>query len=104
MANVNVQIPGDLKEIIGEIDELMFVEAVKTIAKKKLVEKKKKLKEYQRKIETFESKYGKNYSAYSKNVPDTQKGHDDWIEWTYLHKTADKLISALDKITLLIGT
>lgn len=29
---------------------------------------------------------GESYEEFSKKFPDTVKGHDDWIEWSYLVK------------------
>jgi hypothetical protein len=46
--------------------------------------------EYLKKIAIFEAKYGKSYEAFSQSVPDTVKGHDDWIEWSYLVKVANE--------------
>lgn len=43
------------------------------------------------------------YSNFSVNVPDTQKGHDDWIEWSYLQKMADELALNIKKLKLLLG-
>lgn len=103
MAEVTIKIPGEIKDIIGEIDEPIYIEAIKTIAQKKLVQKQKKLKGFQRKIAVFESKYGKSYGDFAKNVPDTIRCHDDWIEWTYLQKTADELASNIEKLKLLLG-
>ncbi|KHE93969.1 MAG: hypothetical protein K8F52_14455 [Candidatus Scalindua rubra] len=43
------------------------------------------------------------YSAFSVSVPDTQKGHGDWIEWSYLQKVSDELASNIKKLKLLLG-
>lgn len=101
MTEVTIKIPEDIKEIIDEIDESIYIEAIKKIAQKKLVKKQKRLKELQRKIAAFESKYGSSYTDFSKNVPDTLKGHDDWIEWSYLHKVAIELSNKIEKLKLL---
>ena len=101
MAEVTIKVPRDIKNIVGEIDEPIYVEAIKAIAQKKLVQKQKKLKELQKKIAIFESKYRKSYGEFTKNVPDTVKGHDDWIEWTYLQKTVDEAASNIKKLKLL---
>lgn len=103
MAEVTIKIPSDIKDIIGEIEEPIYIEAIKTVAQKKLVQKQKKLKGFQKKIALFESKYGKSYSGFAMNVPDTIRCHDDWIEWTYLQKTADELASNIEKLKLLLG-
>ncbi|MGR3311436.1 MAG: hypothetical protein ACUZ77_11770 [Candidatus Brocadiales bacterium] len=103
MAEVTIKVPHDIKDIVGEIDKPIYVEAIKTIAQKKLVQKQKKLKGFKKKIAIFESKYGKSYSNFAKNVPDTVKGHDDWIEWTYLQKTVDESASNIKKLKLLLG-
>jgi len=31
------------------------------------------------------------------------KGHDDWIEWSYLVKVASELSQRIEKLKLLIG-
>jgi hypothetical protein len=36
--------------------------------------------EYLKKMAIFEAKYGKSFEEFSQSVPDTVKGHDDWIE------------------------
>ncbi|ODS34712.1 MAG: hypothetical protein SCARUB_00148 [Candidatus Scalindua rubra] len=36
-------------------------------------------------------------------MPDTVKGHDDWMEWSYLVKVADELVNKIEKLRLLIG-
>lgn len=103
MTEITIKIPSDIKDILGEIDEPIYVEAIKEIVQKKLVQKKNKLEKLYKKIAIFESKYGKGYSDFSVSVPDTQKGHDDWIEWSYLQKTADELASNIKKLKLLLG-
>lgn len=103
MAQVTIKIPKDIKDILKEINEPIYVEAIKTIAQKKLIQKQKELKELHRKISIFESKYGKNYSDFAENVPDTIRGHDDWIEWTYVQKKANELASNIKKLKLLLG-
>jgi len=103
MTEVTIKIPEDIKDIVGEIDEPIYVEAIKEIAQKKLIQKQKRLKELQRKIAAFESKYGKSYTNFSQDVPDTLKGHDDWIEWSYLHKITVELSAKIEKLKLLLG-
>jgi len=46
--------------------------------------------EYLKKMAIFEAKYGKSYEEFSQSVPDTVKGHDDWIEWSYIVKVANE--------------
>lgn len=99
---VSIKIPSDIKDILGEIDEPIYVEAPKEIVQKKLAQK-KKLEKLYKKIAIFESKYGMGYSAFSVSVPDTQKGHGDWIEWSYLQKVSDELASNIKKLKLLLG-
>ena len=49
------------------------------------------------------AKYGKSYDEFSQTVPDTVKGHDDWIEWSYLVKVANVLSAKIEKLRLLLG-
>ncbi|OGP12085.1 MAG: hypothetical protein A2056_00500 [Deltaproteobacteria bacterium GWA2_42_85] len=103
MAEVTIKIPDDIKDILGEINEMIYVEAVKEIARKKITYVQRRLKEMRKKIAIYEAKYGKSYGEFSQNVPDTLKGHDDWIEWSYLVDIADELAKKIEKLRFLIG-
>jgi predicted translin family RNA/ssDNA-binding protein len=102
MTEVTIKIPNDIRDIVGEINEPIYVEAIRSVAKKKLINKQKKLKKFQKKIEVFKSKY-KNFSDFAESVPDTQEGHTDWIEWSYLQKTVEELASNIEKLNLLLS-
>ena len=103
MAEVTIKIPDDIKDILGETNEMIYVEAVKEIARKKITYAQRRLKEMRKKIAIYEAKYGKSYGEFSQNVPDTLKGHDDWIEWSYLVDIADELAKKIEKLRFLIG-
>ncbi|HJH26950.1 MAG TPA: hypothetical protein C5S37_12015 [Methanophagales archaeon] len=103
MTEVTIRIPEDIKDIIDGITEPLYVEALREIARKRFAYNKKKLKDYRKKIAIFEAKYGKSYEDFSQSVPDTVKGHDDWIEWSYLIKVTNELSAKIEKLRLLIG-
>ncbi len=85
------------------ITEPLYVEALREVARKRFTYNQKKLKELRKKIATFEVRYGKSYEEFLQSVPDTVKGHDDWIEWSYLVKVANELSAKIGKLRLLIG-
>lgn len=103
MTEVTIKIPEDIKDIIDGITEPLYVEALREVARKRFAYNQKTLKKLRKKIAIFESKYGKSYEKFSQNVPDTVKGHDDWIEWSYLVKVANELSAKTEKLRLLIG-
>lgn len=103
MTEVTIKIPEDIKDIIDGITEPLYVEALREIARKRFAYNQKKLKDYRGKIAIFEAKYGKSYEEFSQSVPDTVKGHGDWIEWSYLVKVANELSAKIEKLRLLIG-
>lgn len=103
MAEVTIKIPEDIKEIIGEVNSTIYVEALKEIAHKRMSVALKRLKELKKKIAIYETKYGKTYKEFSQNVPDNMKGHNDWIEWSYLVKVECELSQRIEKLKLLIG-
>ena len=103
MAEITIKVPNYIKAIVGKISKPIYIEAIKTIAEKKLTQKQKRLKVLQEKVAQFESRYSTNYNEFSKNISDTKKEHDDWIEWTYLQKTVNELISNTGKLELLLG-
>ena len=51
--------------------------------------------DYLKKMAIFEAKYGKSFEEFSQCVPDTVKGHDDWIEWSYLVKVANEKLPVI---------
>ena len=103
MTEVTIKIPEDIKDIIDGITEPLYVEALREVARKRFAYNQKTLAEFKKKIAIFEAKYGKSYEEFSQSVPDTVKGHDDWIEWSYLVKVANELSAKIEKLRLLIG-
>jgi len=103
MTEVTIKVPGDIKDIIEEISEPLYVEALREVARKRFAYHQKTLKAFRQKIAIFEAKYGKSYDDFSQSVPDTANGHDDWIEWTYLIKVADELSAKIEKLKLILG-
>ena len=103
MTKVTINIPEDIKDIIDGLTEPLYVEALREVARKRFADNQKKLKGFRKKIAIFEAKYGKSYEEFSQSAPDTVKGHDDWIEWSYLVTVANELSTKIDKLRLLIG-
>jgi len=103
MVEVTVRVPEDIKDIINETSETIYVEALKEVARKKTSNIQRRLKELRRKNSAYERKYGKFYAEFSQNIPDTMKAHDDWIEWSYLVKVADELTYKVEKLQLLLS-
>lgn len=103
MVEVTVKIPEELKDIISDTDEAIYIEAIKEVAKRKLTNMEIKIKSLLENISKYESKYGKTYEEFSQSVPNTLEGHDDWIEWSYLVKIKDDLTQKIEKIKLLLG-
>jgi len=103
MTEVTIKIPEDIKDIIDGIREPLYVEALREVAGKRLAYNQKMLKNLKKKIAIFEARYGKSYEKFSQSVPDTVKGHDDWIEWSYLLKVVNELSAKIEKLRLLIG-
>ena len=103
MAEVTIKIPKDIKDLIADTSETIYVEAIKEVARKRMSSTKKRLKELRKKIAIYEAKHGKSFDGFSKKVPETVKGHDDWIEWSYLVKVATELNRKIDKLRILIG-
>lgn len=101
MTEVTIKIPEDIKEIIGETNTTIYVEAIKEIAHKKMLLARKRLKEIKKKIAAYETRHGKIYKEFTQNVPYTMKGHDDWIEWSYLVKVTSELSQRIEKLKLL---
>lgn len=105
MTDVIVKVPQEIKDIIGDdTSETIYVETLKEVARKKISHTQKQLKELKRKISVYERKYGRSYEEFLQNIPDTLKGHEDWIEWSYLVNVAHELSAKLEKLRLLIGS
>ncbi len=103
MVEVTVRVPEDIKDIISETIETIYVEALKEVARKRISSIQRRLKQLRRKNSAYEKKCGKSYAEFSQNIPDTMKAHDDWIEWSYLVKVADELTYKVEKLKLLLG-
>ena len=103
MAEVTIKVPKDIKDLIADTSETIYVEAIKEVARKRMSSAQKRLKELKKKIAVYEAKYGKSYEKFSKKVPETVKGHDDWIEWSFLVKVATELAKKIEKFRFLIG-
>jgi hypothetical protein len=103
MTEVILKVPDDIKNIIDEIDEPIYLEAIKSVAQHRLHAKEGALKEIVAQAAKLEAKYSKKFEAFSASVPDSIEGHDDWIEWTFLHAQIQKLQSSVEKFKLLIG-
>ncbi len=103
MIKVTVKVPEDIKDIISETSETIYVEALKDVARRRMSYTQKRLKDLKKKIAIYEAKCGKSFKEFPQNVPDTLKGHADWVEWSYLVKVADELASKNEKLKLLIG-
>ena len=94
MVEITVKVPKDIKDIIAETSEAIYVEALKEVAIKRMSHIQRQLEELRGKIRFYESKYGKSYKKFVQDVPDTLEGHDDWIEWIYLTRAAEELSPA----------
>ena len=79
MAEVTIKIPKDIKDLIADTNETIYAEAIKALARKRMSSTQKRLKELEKKIAVYEAKHGKSYEEFSKKVPETIKGHNDWI-------------------------
>lgn len=103
MVEVTVKIPEELKDIIAETSKTIYVEALKEVARKRMSDSQKRLNELKEKIAIYEKTYGMSFEKFSQDVPDTLKGHDDWIDWTYLVNVAGELEHKVDKLKILLG-
>lgn len=103
MAEVTIKIPDNVREFVAGTNETIYVEAIKEVARKKIPYTQKHLKELRKKITAYEKKHGKSFEEFSQNLPDTLKGHEDWIEWTYLINTVKELEHKIEKLKFLIG-
>lgn len=102
MTEIKIKVPGSIHNILKDIDEPIYVEALKSVAQKKLVKKRKELNALKKKISSYEKKYSTTFEQFSNNVPDSKIGHEDWIEWTYLHNIYSELSSTIRKLNMLL--
>ena len=98
MTEITIKIPKDIKELIADTNETIYVEALKEVARKRISSTQKRLKERRKKIAIYEAKYGKSYKAFSRKIPETVKGHDYWSYWSYLAVVATELANKIDKL------
>jgi len=103
MVEVKVKVPKDISDVVFEMGETIYVEALREVAGNRLSYTQNRLDDLRKKISMYESKYGKSFQKFSQNVPDTVEGHDDWIEWSYLSKLADELSTKINKLRLVVG-
>ena len=103
MTEITIKIPKDVKALIEDIDEPLYMEAIKDVAKVKLAEKQKELRDLKKRRARFESRYAADLADFSKNLPDTLKSHDDWIEWTFLEKTIAEKQQKISKLEKMLG-
>ncbi len=103
MTEITIKIPDDIKEIIGDLDEPLYYEALKEVARKKLLEKRKKLTVLQKKIAAFQAKHSATLEEFAQNLSDTQKAHEEWIEWSYLESVVQELTNSISKLEKLLG-
>jgi Skp family chaperone for outer membrane proteins len=71
MVEVTVRVPEDIKDIIAETSETIYVEALKDVARKRTSNIQRRLKELRIKNAAYERKYGKSYAEFSQNVVET---------------------------------
>ncbi len=103
MGEITLKVPEDIKDFIDDTSETIYVEALKEVCRRRMSYTKKRLRDLMKKIAGYETKYGQPYEEFLKNVPDSMKGHDDWIEWSYLVKVADELTKKIEKFKLIAG-
>ncbi|RMG35799.1 MAG: hypothetical protein D6732_09030 [Methanobacteriota archaeon] len=103
MTEITIKIPNDFQKIIDELDEPLYIEALKEVVRKKFLEKRKKLNAIQKKINAFQAKYSASFEEFAQNLPNTRKAHDDWIEWSYLESVAQELAKNVSRLEQLPG-
>jgi hypothetical protein len=103
IAEITIKIPKDIEDIIADTSETIYVEALKEVARRRMSYSQRQLKELRKKMTVYERRYSKSYEEFSQTVPDTMKGHDDWIEWSYLIKVTKELENKIEKLKLLLG-
>ena len=102
MAEVTIKVPEGIKDAIVDIDEYLYIEALKEVVRKRIIYHQKRLDEIKDMIAVYEKKYGKPYEVFSKSVPDTLEGHDAWVEWAYLIEVAKELVTKIKKLGLFV--
>ena len=103
MAEITIDVPMAIKELVAETGKAIYVEALKEVAAKRIAYTQQQLEDLKEKMRFYELKYSKTYEAFLESIPDTVEGHDDWIEWTYLAKTLDALSHKINKLRIIIG-
>lgn len=103
MAEITIRIPDDFMELVAGAGESIYVEAIKVVARRRIGTARRRLKEMSKKVLAYETKYGKSYNEFSETVSDTLKGHNDWIDWTYLVHSSRDLERKIEKVQLLVG-
>jgi len=98
MTEITIKIPDEVKDIIDELGEPLYYEALKEVVRKKLSKKRKKLMALQKKIANFQKKYAVSFEEFAQNLPDNKKAHEDWIEWSYLESVARELENRIAKL------
>lgn len=102
MATVTISIPDDLKAILDEVDFPVYLEALKMIARNRIVEKENRLAKTAEKSAFFERKYNQTFSDFSRNIPDDPDAHEDWINWAYLNQVHTELSRTLEKCRMIL--
>ncbi len=79
MVEITIKVPKNIKNVINETSEAIYVEALKEVAFKRMPIPNSNLMNWA-KNNFYENKYGKSYEEFLKNVLNTMEGHDDWID------------------------
>jgi len=103
MAEITIDVPKDIKELVAETGKAIYVEALKEVAARRIAYTQQQLDDLRKKMHFYELKYSNTYEAILGIIPDTVEGHDDWIEWTYLAKTSDALSRKINKLRIIMG-
>ncbi len=104
MAEISVNVPDNLKDLLPETGAGVLVEALRSVALRRVSYHRKELSTLKEKIALFEHKYSASYQDFLLNIPDTVVAHDDWIEWTYLIKAEEALSNKIDKLIYLAAS
>lgn len=100
MTSITINIPNSYSEILDDMSDTLYVEALNLVAKEKLRSKERELDQISKKISQFEKKYKCNYDEFEKQMSDSLKAHDDWIEWSYLIEIKSALDTLVQKLKL----
>jgi len=103
MAEITIDVPKDIKEIVAETGKAIYVEALKEVAGRRIAYIQRQLEDLREKMCFYELKYSNTYEELLESIPDTVEGHDDWIEWTYLAKTSDALSGKINRFRIIMG-